>query len=98
FGLEAREHDKGTRIIVVEVLGEVMGFEVDSVSEVLRIPPETIQPPPLLSRHNNEYVSGVGKLHDRLLLLLDIDRVVEESSKASAGNEAAPSTVDEAIT
>lgn len=98
FGLEPRESDRGTRIIVVEVVGEVIGFEVDSVSEVLRIPVETIEPPPRLSRHNNEYVSGVGKLQDRLLLLLDIDRVLVESSSEPIAEVPAPSIVEEPVT
>lgn len=83
---------------MVEVVGEVIGFEVDSVSEVLRIPVETIEPPPRLSRHNNEYVSGVGKLQDRLLLLLDIDRVLVESSSEPIAEVPAPSIVEEPVT
>ncbi len=98
FGLEARESDRGTRIIVVEVAGEVIGFEVDSVSEVLRIPVETIEPPPRLSRHNNEYVSGVGKLQDRLLLLLDINRVLAEPPSEPAARVPAPSIIEEPVT
>lgn len=82
FGLPGREHDKATRIIVVEVKGDVMGFEVDSVSEVLRIPTDTVEPPPRLSKRNNEYVSGVGKLEDRLLLLLDVNRLMTEADAA----------------
>jgi purine-binding chemotaxis protein CheW len=98
FGLEARESDRGTRIIVVEVAGEVIGFEVDSVSEVLRIPVETVEPPPRLSRHNNEYVSGVGKLQDRLLLLLDINRVLAEPSAEPVAQVPAPSIIEEPVT
>jgi purine-binding chemotaxis protein CheW len=79
FGLENREKDKETRIIVVEVQGDVLGFEVDSVSEVLRIPTDTVEPPPRLSKRNNEYVSGVGKLQSRLLLLLDVNRLMAET-------------------
>jgi purine-binding chemotaxis protein CheW len=98
FGLEPRESDRGTRIIVVEVAGEVIGFEVDSVSEVLRIPVETIEPPPRLSRHNNEYVSGVGKLQDRLLLLLDINRVLAEPSAEPVAEVPAASIIEEPVT
>jgi len=63
---------------------------------VLRIPVETIEPPPRLSRHNNEYVSGVGKLQDRLLLLLDIDRVLAEPP-SDAVAKVAPSIIEEAV-
>src|SRR5215831_1044102 len=66
FGLEQIPHDKQTRIVVVEVNGTVLGFIVDSVSEVLRIPAETVEPPPRLGKVEREYVSGVGKLDNRL--------------------------------
>jgi purine-binding chemotaxis protein CheW len=82
FGLEDRSHDKQTRIVVVEVNGSVLGFIVDSVSEVLRLPVETIEPPPRLGKVEREYVSGVGKLGDRLLILLDLQCLMSESEKA----------------
>jgi purine-binding chemotaxis protein CheW len=52
---------------------------VDSVSEVLRIPAETVEPPPRLGKVDKEYVSGVGKFDDRLLILLDLDRLMGET-------------------
>lgn len=82
LGLEDRPHDKQTRIVVVEVNGNVLGFIVDSVSEVLRIPVETIEPPPRLGKVEREYVSGVGKLDDGLLILLDLDRLMSDADKA----------------
>jgi purine-binding chemotaxis protein CheW len=83
FGLENRAHDKETRVVVVEVNGNILGFIVDSVSEVLRIPSGTIEPPPRLGRIEREYVSGVGKLENRLLILLDLDRLMSESDQAA---------------
>ena len=82
FGLGDAPHDKQTRIVVVEVRGSVLGFIVDSVSEVLRIPADTVEPPPRLSKVEREYVSGVGKLDNRLLILLDIDRLMSDSEAA----------------
>jgi len=79
FGLEDLAHDKQTRIVVVEVQGTVLGFIVDSVSEVLRIPADTVEPPPRLGKVEREYVSGVGKLDNRLLILLDVDRLMSDS-------------------
>jgi purine-binding chemotaxis protein CheW len=76
FGLEPVSADKQTRIVVVEIQGTVLGFIVDSVSEVLRIPSDTVEPPPLLGKATQDYVSGVGKLDDRLLILLDVDRLM----------------------
>jgi len=75
FGLDPVSADKETRIVVVEIQGTVLGFIVDSVSEVLRIPADTVEQPPLLGK-DKEYVSGVGKLDQRLLILLDVDRLM----------------------
>ncbi|MFZ5810621.1 MAG: chemotaxis protein CheW [Thermodesulfobacteriota bacterium] len=77
FGLSTRDHDKHTRIIVIEINNMIVGFVVDSVSEVLRIPSNTVEPPPpVVSGLESEYISGVGKLEDRLLILLDLDRLL----------------------
>jgi purine-binding chemotaxis protein CheW len=85
FGLEELAHDKQTRIVVIEVRGTVLGFIVDSVSEVLRIPADTVEPPPRLGKVEREYVSGVGKLDNRLLILLDVDRLMSNSEEINSG-------------
>ncbi|MFW6235611.1 MAG: chemotaxis protein CheW [Desulfovibrionales bacterium] len=84
FGLDSRGQDKNTRIIVIEINSMIVGFVVDSVSEVLRIPAGTIEPPPpVVSGFDSEYISGVGKLEDRLLILLDLNRLLSgEEQKA----------------
>jgi len=89
FGLSDLAQDKQTRIVVVEVNGTVLGFIVDSVSEVLRIPTNTVEPPPRLKKMAREYVSGVGKLDDRLLMLLDIERLMNDSEDARSASAAA---------
>lgn len=77
FGLAAITHDKDTRIIVIELNSLVVGFIVDAVSEVLRIPADTVEPtPPVAAGVDSEYISGVGKLQDRLLILLDLDKLL----------------------
>ena len=76
FGLPEADRDRQTRIIVIEVEHMVLGFIVDSVSEVLRIPVSTVVPPPRLERIEREFVSGVCKLDGRLLILLDVDQVL----------------------
>ncbi len=77
FGLVSKKHDKHTRIIVIEINNMIVGFVVDSVSEVLRIPASTVEPPPpVVAGLESEYISGVGKLHDRLLILLDLDKLL----------------------
>ncbi len=79
FGLAQREVDKQTRIVVVEVRGTVLGFMVDAVSEVLCLRVGAIEPPPRLGRVQREYVRGVGMLENRLLILLNIDRLMSEA-------------------
>ncbi|MDR2604622.1 MAG: chemotaxis protein CheW, partial [Desulfovibrio sp.] len=77
FGLDSKVHDKHTRIIVIEINNMIVGFVVDSVSEVLRIPAGTVEPPPpVVAGVESEYISGVGKLQDRLLILLDLDKLL----------------------
>jgi purine-binding chemotaxis protein CheW len=76
FGLERLPPDKHDRIVVVEVHGAVLCLIVDSVSEVLRFPAGTVEPRPHLGKVKQEHVSGVGKLDDRLLILLDVDRLM----------------------
>jgi len=82
FGMAAQDHDKHTRIIVIEVNSVIVGFVVDSVSEVLRVPSSTVEPPPaIISGIESEYISGVGKLADRLLILLDLDRLLSKGEQ-----------------
>jgi purine-binding chemotaxis protein CheW len=76
-------HDKDTRIIVIEINKMIVGFVVDAVSEVLRIPADTVEPPPpVVAGLDSEYISGVGKLEDRLLILLDLDRLLTRQEKS----------------
>ncbi len=78
FNLEVKEYDKNTRIVVVDINGSIMGMVVDSVSEVLRLPSNTIEPPPeIVANINSEYIKGVAKLEDRLLIFLDLSKVID---------------------
>jgi len=60
---------------------------VDSVSEVLRIPADTVVPPPnIVSGIDSDYISGVGKLDERLLILVDLEKLLSPTEhKALAG-------------
>ena len=82
LGLEKIEHTKDTRIIVVELDGKTVGFIVDAVNEVLRIPAGiTEKPPELVAGIESDYITAVGKLEDRLLILLDLDKVLKGELK-----------------
>jgi purine-binding chemotaxis protein CheW len=84
FGMMEVEHDKNTRIIVVEVKNKIVGFVVDSVRQVLRIPNNVIEPPPpIVANISSDYIYGIAKLDDRLLILLDLERVLSNSELSS---------------
>lgn len=79
FGMPKKEHDKNTRIIVMEVSGKTVGFIVDSVNEVLRISKNVTEPAPELALGiNSEYIKAVGKLDDRLLILIDLEKILSK--------------------
>ena len=80
FGLPEAEHTEGSRIVVVTVRGRVIGLIVDCVMEVLRIPKSRIEPPPSMgSTAGTEFTQGVGKMNDRLLTVLDLERLLATS-------------------
>lgn len=80
FGLSKKEADRQTRIIVAEVGDSTLGFVVDAVSEVIRIKSNTVEPPPkIVQGQHADYIHGVGKIDDRLLMLIDIDKVLSQS-------------------
>ncbi|MEG1609993.1 MAG: chemotaxis protein CheW [Bilophila sp.] len=80
FGMKSCAHDSQTRIKVMDLQGQVVGFVVDAVSEVLRIKESTVEPPPpVVAGIGSEYMRGVGKLEDRLLILLDLDKLLSEN-------------------
>lgn len=77
-GLEKKSYNKDTRIIVVEIADKTIGFIVDKVSEVLRIPKNVTEAPPkLIAGIDSDYITAVGKLEDRLLILLDLNKVFD---------------------
>lgn len=76
------EPDADTRIVVVDLGQKVIGILVDAVSEVLRLPSSTIEAaPPVVAGTGSEYIKGVGKLNDRLLILLDLANLLREENQ-----------------
>ncbi|MCR4667309.1 MAG: chemotaxis protein CheW [Desulfovibrio sp.] len=77
FNLAPKPHDKNTRIIDCVINNILVGFVVDAVAEVLRIPSNTVEPPPpVVAGIGSDYISGVGQLKDRLLIMLDLDKLL----------------------
>ena len=90
FDLAEAEYDKRTRIMVMEVVGEMMGFIVDEVSAVIRISEKEIQPPPpvVSSGIEQECMAGVINQADRLLVLLDLERMFSADERRMFSNVA----------
>ncbi|WP_321430764.1 chemotaxis protein CheW [uncultured Methanolobus sp.] len=88
FNLVSKEVDAHSRIIVVEIGENVVGMIVDSVNEVLRIPKSSVDPAPELVTSNisREYITGVGKIDDRLLILLDLAKVMDKKEVQEIAN------------
>lgn len=82
FGMPIREHDKDTRIVVVELDEKVVGFVMDAVKEVIRVDTALIEPAPDLAIGvDAHYIRGVAKLEDRLLILLDLNEVLQDEEQ-----------------
>ena len=76
FNLEEIEGDKNTGIIIVKIEDVDMGIIIDSISKVVSISNSDIQPPPpMLSGIGQKYIKGVGKLEDKLLVVLDLEKL-----------------------
>ncbi len=82
FAMSGAEQTDDSRIIVVEVGGQTVGIVVDEVTEVLRLPVASIEPPPaIIGGITAEYLTGVGKLDNRLLIMLDMTKILTETEK-----------------
>jgi len=86
FNMEYREHDKNTRILVVDINSNILGMVVDAVSHVLRFPVSSIESPPeIVSGIDSDYIKGVVKLEDQLLIHLDLSKVIDMTEMAAIG-------------
>ncbi len=87
FGMGTTDPTPFTVIVVVNVRNRIMGFMVDAVSDVLDLNAKNIQPPPELgSAVDISFVAGIGNSNDRLVTLLDIDRVLTEEEVTVVAN------------
>jgi purine-binding chemotaxis protein CheW len=76
LNLPSQECNENTRIIIVKLEEYSVGMIVDEVSEVLWLPADQIEPSPsFVGTVEAEYIRGVGKLEDRLLILLNMENV-----------------------
>ena len=84
LGLEKKPSDEKNRIIIIESRGSMMGFICDLVSRILRISPSQVGPVPRLTKEgvkSFEFLLGVGKLEEGLLLIIDVDKILNEEQR-----------------
>ncbi len=90
FDLADLEISRDSRIVVVDIDGDDIGMIVDAVTEVLRISTTQIEPPStMIAAGGSDYIVGIAKLEERLVLLLDLERVLTQV-KGEAGVELLP--------
>ncbi len=93
FGLPTKETTRETRIVVAEMDGTQVGMMVDAVTEVLRVDGEEIEPPsPIVATvdgdwsSRNAFIPGIAKVDGRLIILLDLKRVLSPEEQTSLQN------------
>jgi len=80
FRLGTPTYDQFTVVIILNIGGRIMGMVVDSVSDVTTLTPDQIKPAPEMgSTFNGEYLMGLGTVDERMLILIDIDRLMSSS-------------------
>lgn len=89
LGLGRRQSGRSSRILVVNLDGSTVGFLVDFATEVVKLPATAIEPAPETAGSVDcDYVEGVGKLDDRLVILLNLERVLGEGIEGLEAREA----------
>lgn len=78
FNLPPKEYDPFSVIIVIETNGKIVGLTVDQVSDIINIPKDQIHPAPdFASQTNTRYLTSLGKLGERLILIIDLDKIMD---------------------
>ncbi|MFC2028015.1 chemotaxis protein CheW [Chloroflexota bacterium] len=94
FALPPSEETKDSRIVVMNIGGQFVGCLVDSVTEVLRVDVDAIAPPSAMVKASagTEYLLGIAKLNDKMIILLDLDSVFTESQGTELTSMEVPTT------
>ncbi|NRD79373.1 purine-binding chemotaxis protein CheW [Bacillus sp. BRMEA1] len=69
-----------SRIIIVQVNGKEIGLLVDATTDVMDLSSESIQHPQLMQANNISYIKGISKVSERLIILLDIEKLLEDTT------------------
>ena len=81
FNLGAAKYDQFTVVIILNVAGRVVGMVVDSVSDVIQLTAQQIRPAPdfASSTFDTKYITGLGTIDERMLILVDIEKLMSSS-------------------
>jgi purine-binding chemotaxis protein CheW len=84
---EITPNAKKNRILVAEIMGKIVGLVVDAASEVVKIPPSDIEPPPnVFGDTDVNYVTGVGKIGAKLIILVDLGKIMQRGDLRRIGD------------
>src|SRR4051812_27136640 len=84
FGFERAPYDLRSRLIVVQASGRSVGLIADDAREFIRINPAAIQPPQeAMAASGNDYISGIASIDGRLVVILDLHRLMSLSEPLS---------------
>ncbi len=85
FALGSARYDDFTVVIILNLGARVVGIVVDSVSDVMELPPEQIRPAPDVGASvDADFITGLGTLGDRMLILVEIERLMSAADMALA--------------
>ena len=86
LGLPTRTYDRDTRIMVIQTKGNRLGLIVDSVREVVKLSQDVIEPPSQLTTLiEDNFLRGIAKQEQYLIILLDVHRLLDESEQVGLG-------------
>lgn len=90
FNLEENQNKETTNVVIIEVNENVLGLIVDSVSEVLNVPSDSINPPPSLVANGigAEYIRGIGQHNNKMIILIDLQKVFSAEELKSIAEDA----------
>ena len=79
FGFDIAQQTSDNRIVVVDIDSKNIGIIVDAVTEVLRIPADSVEPPSdIITSSDSDYLLGIAKVDNKLIILLDLNRVLSQ--------------------
>lgn len=90
FNLGSPTYDQFTVVIILNISGRIVGMVVDSVSDVTTLTNEQIKPPPDMdTTFNSDYLIGLGTIDERMLILVDIDKLMTSPDMGLVDSQAA---------